>query len=115
MLVYRVEHKDTHRGPYSGKHIVNSMANCHNNDFERWPTPYYDGISVRYSEPHRYGFDSLDKLRSWFYGYLGVLNDRGFIIVVVRIHGNSVKRGEKQVVYDPTKGKIVNKLELKGN
>lgn len=104
MLVYRVEHIDGH-GPYRLSQYRNDYDNpiwslkdriCWAHDTYRHPTPREDGIPF-INEDEFCGFDSLEKLKSWFAGFLRDLRKHNFRVAVYNT--DDIKFGEKQVVF----------------
>ena len=90
MVVYRVEHPVTGRGPYRNDDLTCYEAdaghNYHNND--SWSM---DGISA----PAHYaaGFDSLDKLFEWFAGCMDALVRDNYGIRVFHVDKDDVVMG----------------------
>lgn len=126
MLVYRVEHKETKKGPYTSMERIPYKAgrkinDWHNNDHNHpgpfagsgWresdqEIPYFD------ANKHRFGFDSLEQLNEWFEGWISLLKENGFQIVVFEVKDDKVIKGKsgKQCVYEHNKATFVENIQL---
>jgi len=104
--VFRVQHKEQNVGPYVGGKIswdvewYSRMMGHHANYSH--PNLREDDLSVYSNSEYVCGFDSLDKLKSWFDGYLLNLIDAGFIIAEYQVEGYIIGISGKQVVFIPT-------------
>ena len=101
MVVYRVEDRFTGTGPYQG--VSNSsyvLSDAHASHVSSaHPAWAVDGISPRSN--YGGGFDSLDKLMSWFAGHMDMLIEEGFIIRVFWVNPADVFFGDsgKQLAF----------------
>jgi hypothetical protein len=122
MLVYRVEHECLECGPYSslqysiylGEHKkkrLHDMAVAHNDLYH--PTPYEENIMYRHYTYDRCGFYDIGILIAWFMGWFSTLEECGFHLAIYKVHGNAVRRGEKQVVFNISKATRIQTLQLK--
>lgn len=116
MLVYRVEHKRTKLGPYSGQHRMHGMGYAHCD--EKHPSPWEDTIPVRrFIDRHNevvHGFDSLSKLHEWFDGWANKMANKGFVVRVYEVPLGSYRRG-KQVLFLRDKATWVKTLSVTKN
>jgi len=106
MIVYRVEHKETGKGPYRGLHGINAIYTAHNDDAH--PTIWEDIWDSRetmialvdlYDVDSLCGFRSLRDLRKWFKGFLRLLKKHNFVIRAYETETYAV--GKKQVYFVP--------------
>jgi hypothetical protein len=112
MLVYRVAHATEKRygfpmGPYNGAVPVmkdDEKINWAHQD-DNHPSPRMDGVSISVDE--YCGLASMERLRDWFDGWLGILGAQGFRIFVYEVPENLVKQGRKQLVFPLAEAKLV--------
>lgn len=114
MLVYRVEHPETGRGPYT--HAAYKNVNCESYGIDglsskKRPMPYSDGLGYDYEHPgHRFGFHDYRKLANWFSKEdKQNLAKHGFVCRVYSVPKKHVRLGSKQLTFDITKSKLVRK------
>ena len=127
MLVYRVAHKSIvdadgiNVGPYAFSYDcskefqpgdlidLREMEDDHSNDMNR-PVPSNDGIEL--FTWHHCGFGSLAELKSWFAGWLRVLNRIGFLIFVFEVDKSDVVEGDSQLAFDIDAARVVKSFSL---
>lgn len=96
MYVYRIEHPETGKGPYStGWSPGISYAST-----KRHPAPDEDGLGYMDNKEEYCGFESLEKLCGWF----NLRNRRamaaqGFLLLKIRIVKGAVRKGKQQVLF----------------
>lgn len=104
MLVYRVEHAKHGHGPYRSSEMVNegcvklSKELMDAFSLDTHPVPCLDGIHDLDSEEYC-GFESLYQLHDWFGRYLQDLHIAGYHVAVFDVPENTVRKGNKQVVF----------------
>lgn len=105
--VYRVQHKDENIGPYtsdycSGEWYYRMLEHHRDNEHpNKWEDYYKNHSDV--SLDHVFGFSSLEKLSSWFDGYLmSLIYEGGFIITQYKVEDYIEGQSGKQVVFIPT-------------
>lgn len=104
--VYRVQHSTENIGPYVSSKIkwsiewYSEMMSHHSNICH--PNLREDNLSEYRDSDYVCGFNSLDKLKSWFDGYLFNLIDAGFIIAEYEVEDYITGISGKQVVFIPT-------------
>lgn len=111
MIVYRLEHKDLQIGPYYTRPQV-----AHESD--RWPTDdcpgsYDDFGTTIDSDVYLFGFDSIEKLYTWFASFKGNLTN--FRITHYKIFKKHTKMGrsKKQLIFKRAHAKLIKKYEFK--
>ncbi len=109
MTVYRVEHWESGRGPYSQclGWVLNDICASHAGPAH--PSTSEDGLST--CKPC--GFLSLETLRRWFKGWMRKLRAAGFVIIKLEVPPDAVFVGKsgKQVVFEASKAKLVEVME----
>jgi hypothetical protein len=95
MKIYRLQHKETHRGPYNNwdthpngsieEELLLEMKHEHSNEqnYATHPGAWRDEMNV--SSYHKFGFDSLEKLYAWFENYIDYLLPMGYEIIEYEI------------------------------
>jgi hypothetical protein len=108
MLVYRVEHKEIGCGPYCPmlyKHVeLHNMAVVHND--RTHPTLLEEHI--QHISNWRHGFDSLEKLLTWFDGWFDTLARHNFHIAVY--DAQEFKRAPIQCIFDPMESLLLDTI-----
>lgn len=107
MIIYRLEHPRTRKGPYNSKNTSLSwQTGNHNKSDKKNPTPFVDfkrkDSQLFYREENFLcGFSSLEQLNKWFNKTeLKRLKDSGFKIYKINVDGRSkILKGEKQVAF----------------
>lgn len=103
--VYRVQHNAENIGPYTGGHSADEewweKMTTYHADFHH-PNLREDDLTIYCNSEYVCAFDSLDKLKSWFDGYLFNLIDAGFIIAEYEVDDYIIGISGKQVVFIPT-------------
>ena len=116
MLIYRVE-DSAGRGPYIGQpepvDCRSSKALSRHSNSLTHPAPYSDGISI--SQGEYCGFESMDKLRRWFWGDIEWLRKKKFHVSIYRIDEGHVKIGMKQVVFNRKRAELVSTIDFMGH
>lgn len=103
--IYRVEHVSTRLGPYRGaRSCGHALAAKHDGSLSHptWPSDgmYFDFEPGSFLDRSNFisGFDSLEKLFTWFAGFMDMLVANGFWIRVyyvdpsLIVHGRSRKQ-----------------------
>ena len=103
MIVYRVEHKTSHVGPfgweYSGGMKVGS---------NKHPLPSEDGIYA--GSAYIYGCESLRHLSDWFTNSYMHLRENGFHIV--EYESDDFHKGKTQVAFNKASAKVIKPRNL---
>lgn len=104
MIVYRVEHKETGKGPYRGLQSVNAIctAHCASSHPTLWEEIWDSRelmVTLADYETGLCGFRSLRDLRKWFKGFLRLLKKHNFVIRAYETETYAV--GKKQVFFVP--------------
>ena len=96
MIVLRVEHRDTGKGPYNGGgHEILGYTF----DLENYPPPNRDGISNEHCGKNC-GFETRDQFLYWFKPEAcAVLAERGYILAHYEVEDMLVACGKRQVVF----------------
>lgn len=117
MLVYRVEHDASGRGPYRlwslhGSLVLNSYHTSSNGrgrfQSKRWERM----IGTSKSEEYYFGFSSLACLLLWFDSCIEELHNAGCIIRVYNADKRYIIQNFNQLVFNKEKAKIVETLDL---
>lgn len=101
MIVYRIEHPETNRGPYHGQGFggpLSFLCDAHDGDADH-PTPQWDGID-NFTSNHVCGFKSLSDLKLWFKGYLPEIFHHGWKVYRINIPEKRILFGEKQIAFE---------------
>lgn len=82
--------------------------------FKRRPMPNNDRIpSTRIRKYHLFGFKSIEQLNRWFLPADLVLgNYIGGVIAVYNVSSRCIIEGNKQLVFDKRKAKLIEKLDM---
>jgi hypothetical protein len=111
-LVYRIEHRVERSGPYGGPESfgrLDEMQYAHSD--RSHPNPYHDGgFPLRGDEIRRYhlfAFDSVEALRTWFLGFLDLLEDCDYVLATYAVDDAHIIRGRRQLVYDGREATLV--------
>jgi hypothetical protein len=108
--VFRIEHPESHVGPYnhywtdyeSGKYDL-QMGEAHTGNLST-PGPRYPGEFPRpwaITGEHKFGFESEAHLRQWFRGWRAPLRRCGFVLAVYRVPEPDVLFGVHQLAFLP--------------
>lgn len=107
MRIYRIEDKHTGNGPYQGDKYFNDprqndMGYSHSNDSHpsMWRDCTYNYTTARYDKSSYYcGFSDIDRLLTWFSGWLKTLRRNGYTIAVYECDDEYVIDGRYQTVF----------------
>lgn len=101
VVVYRVEHAATGRGPYR-EEFYDQMVTMHEeHDMGSHPAPHKDGMDTYVLSYMLFGFESTEQLDAWFEPkFKQMLHDLGFIIREYMVPIDSVEVGGHQVAFD---------------
>lgn len=101
MLIYRLEHPDSGRGPY----VSTGHASTASWTWSRRPPPADDlglaGKWLRLDDAH-FGFASVEQLKRWFDPTdpdIEVLTGEGYEVVTYEVPDEAVILGHKQLVF----------------
>ena len=105
VTVYRVEHAETHEGPYS----TTKSRRGHREAMKRvggiWGTPKHpgpedDGCGFVARGVQFCGFTSQRATRAWWHrGALRLLCEAGFVVAAYRVPADAVRRGGHQCLF----------------
>ena len=100
VLVFRVENENK-QGPYCTG--LSNPLRDHPHRIDIHPTPEEDGMGFVPFGVYRFGFQSFEKFREWFFHPMGrnSLNKSGFHLSVYRVPQKHVKYGNKQCGFIP--------------
>lgn len=113
--VWRVEHRETHQGPYNGpdRSPLWPMFDAHSDLYH--PTPDFDpGIGFGAMLTHSdwiFGFGSPDSLYDWFRGWGHLLENCGYQVTVFDLPEEHVIIGQYQAIFDPWHARRVETLD----
>lgn len=118
VLVYRVVDRFIGKGLYWSNYPRNGMRGCSS----RQPLPEEDkilmhdlnskGLGEIGSLHHRYGFKTLDQLKSWLYAQDRSCIRENFVIRKYVVPENHIAIGNTQVIFDNRVAKRKRKLDL---
>lgn len=96
-FIYRIEHPESKKGPYT--HSWCDTWRCRPHNTKAHPTPYEEQLD--FSEHFKCGFESLEKLSSWFNDQeLDALEKLGFELIVIPVElCEEVGYGKKQLIF----------------
>lgn len=110
MLVYRIEHKDTQEGPYTGLNCCIQMAYAHCD--ETHPAAWEDSKATKKmyhkydTDKLRYGMSSLMGILTWFNKWIPELAAKGYILTVYQVPDKDCAVGY-QIVFKLKYAKLV--------
>lgn len=107
MYIYRIEHKDTERGPYNSETSFQNdprlyrIGLAHTDDDH--PSMWIDCTYV-YKNGHSHsdyycGFSTIDQMVQWFDQWFDALHNNGFKLVMYRIAKNYTIAGKRQTIF----------------
>ena len=117
MYIYRIEHKDDGIGPYfRDAYIRNDDGICineaHMNNTHPSMWQEHSKNSVIYSSMrYKCAFDTVEKLVTWFDGWLTILDENDFIVAIYSVSGDNVHIGEYQTIF--CKGALIERISIK--
>lgn len=107
MLVYRIQKPDG-KGPYAS--FSERLWTTRTHSAPEHPSPDREGLNIQHGEIC--GFESIDKLRSWFNDKeLNALHSLEYVVAVFKVSPNSCKVGNKQVVFK--RNRLVKAIDIK--
>jgi len=128
MYIYRIEHAETHDGPYGCNTDYSADESLYNMGYKHvnktHPNMWLDCMPVGkgfYREDHYCGFDSIERLVDWFDGWFTALENNGFIVAIYSINPSLVDTGNYQSIFIRDKAErvdcisISDMLVMKGN
>lgn len=103
--VYRIEHPETHEGPYrhyaEGNGVRLALHRAHED--EAHPGPYEEGwdniLDDEIGLP-RFGFVTVQQMLVWFEGFFGRMAEEGFIVSTYEVLSTAVISSPRQCVFD---------------
>lgn len=114
MKVYRIEHKDTKRGPYVGFGCEEIVSPEEGYFGDRCPGPVEDGIDrggLTYQ--HHFGFAKLRQMFLWFKArHVFKMRKKGFRVYRYKIADEYVLLGGKQLAFIRTKATVREEVKL---
>jgi len=102
-LEYMGHRQEAHnKGPYSTNiHVVERVVSLHALSGNAHPLPNEDRIHCELMSYHHFAFDSMEKLKAWFYpDFLQALQELGFKIYCLTLGKNDVVLGRQQCIFD---------------
>jgi len=113
MTIFRIENS-VGLGPYvSNANQENQILHQMNLDHScspLHPMPWEDNLPEMAREYELCGFESIEKLKKWFDGWINRLYDNGFFAVQLEIDKKNVKFGNYQIVFN--KNRVYSKKQL---
>lgn len=110
MKVYRIEHKDDQRGPYTG------CANLCMSRYwgEKCPSPDMDGMNTRnMSYSHYFGFAKMKQMFTWFRARdVFIMRKKGFRVYRYKVADEHVIEGWNQLAFVRTKATVREEVKL---
>lgn len=115
MLIYRIEHKESGKGPYTSYGwnnkpvVVNQMFRHHNRDLDNKPCAWQD-IDGWNSSVMFCACESLEQLEEWFDGYFDdMLRIRKLRLRVYEVNEHFIYRGRsrKQLGFIKDEAKLI--------
>lgn len=110
-LIFRVEHRETGAGPYTGSRWPGQrdMSSEHTWDGQHPdPARCFRLFGIKYDQ--QCGCKSPASLLAWFDGWWDQLDDHGFVVRVIRGRRRVGHRG--QVLYRPARSRVVGTLDI---
>lgn len=107
MIIWRVQHLETGKGPYTtGGTLSDVLCSRHNYYSSSHPGPLRDGLGLL--DPWEVcGMPTHYSLLQWFKGFETRLAKAGYEIIKVKSPRGSYRKGRKQVVYEPSEAIIL--------
>jgi len=118
MIVYRVEHRDSKKGPWS--HDDWHVARAGFVSKEYWhgslPGPYADpSLGRLFKNRHLCGVESVEKLVRWFPSKVRrQMHERGFVMRVFDVETRALAVGRWQVTFPRKRATLLGELPLRG-
>ncbi len=116
MKIYRAEHRQELRGPYTGRHSVKEIEWAHNDDVH--PTIGEEALNNpaigQWAHNHAdyiHGMPSKESLLNWFEGYLSILYDNDFVLKTFEVPEPHFATGI-QAIFDPQYATLIETEEF---
>lgn len=107
--VYRVEHYDSGKGPYSADF---NWTDCWHDAENGHPVPRLDGLES-FPQSYCFGFETHEQLREWFsWSERARLGHNGYVISVYSVSSRMIRKGSKQIVFNKKKAKFIKEMGL---
>lgn len=115
MIIYRVEHREKHCGPYcTGSHLPDfqdvkrEMGLAHNGKSSH-PTIVEEGLIEWYEDAPNLicGFAKRKQVNAWFKGWMKILIKHGFGVARYECPKSAIRFGECQIVFDKTQAQFL--------
>lgn len=117
MYIYRIEHPDTHKGPYT--HNWNLARNlCEDHQDCTHPDMFADVAECNMWKYTMKGskfyacFDKIEDLCSWFHGWLRTFAEFDFIMCIYDIPDLIIRRGVYQCMVELEHAKLVDTMSI---
>lgn len=117
MIIYRIEHKRTGKGPYRHGRQRVSPYNIYgdpyledrlNRGVNKHPTPREEGLGR--TDHDLCGFTSVRQLDAWFEDTIWAIFDLGYRVSIYSVPRGHTKRGRKQCLFDSRHAELIDIL-----